>query len=132
MRALRDTRGLDGGLVALRDGLGKSWSQTVVAVVTEFGRTAAANGTRGTDHGTASAAILIGGAVNGGRVIADWPGLSKSNLYQGRDLKPTTDMRSLFKGVLSEHFQLPKSLLDGTVFPDSAVATPMRDLIRSS
>ena len=124
--------GLDGGLMALRDGLGKSWSQTVVAVVTEFGRTAATNGTRGTDHGTASAAILIGGAVNGGRVIVDWPGLSKSNLYQGRDLKPTTDMRSLFKGVLSEHFELPRSLLDGSVFPDSAVATPMRDLIRST
>jgi len=123
--------GLDSGLIALRDGLGKAWSKTVVAVVTEFGRTAAVNGTRGTDHGTASAAILLGGAVSGGRVIADWPGLRTSDLYEERDLRPTVDLRSVFKGVLAEHFALPDSLLEETVFPDSRAAQPMRDLTRT-
>jgi uncharacterized protein (DUF1501 family) len=122
--------GLDGGLTTLRDELGGTWSNTVVAVVTEFGRTVAVNGTRGTDHGTASAAILLGGAVNGGRVVADWPGLGRSDLHQNRDLKPTADMRSLFKGVLAEHLSLHASLLDDKVFPDSATARPLRDLIR--
>jgi uncharacterized protein (DUF1501 family) len=122
---------LDGGLMALRDGLGKAWSQTVVAVVTEFGRTAAVNGTRGTDHGTASAAVLLGGAVSGGRVIADWPGLRASDLYDKRDLMPTADLRSVFKGVLQDHLALPDSLLENNVFPDSRAARPMRDLIRS-
>ena len=121
--------GLDGGLTTLRDELGNTWSKTVVAVVTEFGRTVAVNGTRGTDHGTASAAILLGGAVNGGRVVSDWPGLRPRDLYRDRDLNPTADMRSMFKGVLSEHLALPDSLLNKVVFPDSAAAPPMRDLI---
>jgi uncharacterized protein (DUF1501 family) len=123
--------GLDAGLVALRDGLGSTWSDTVVAVVTEFGRTVHVNGTRGTDHGTATAAILLGGAVNGGRVLADWPGLRKSDLYEGRDLMPTTDARSLFKGILADHLEIPDSLLERSVFPDSAVAPPLRNLIRT-
>lgn len=122
--------GLDDGLMALREGLGRAWSKTVVAVVTEFGRTAAVNGTRGTDHGTASAAILLGGAVSGGRVITDWPGLRRSDLYDERDLMPTADLRSVFKGVLGDHLALPDSLLEQTVFPDSRPARPMRDLIR--
>jgi len=122
--------GLDGGLAALRDGLGPAWSSTVVVVVTEFGRTVHVNGTRGTDHGTATAAILLGGAVNGGRVVADWPGLGKADLYAGRDLMPTTDTRSLFKSVLAEHLDIPDSFIDSTVFPDSAAARPIRDLIR--
>ena len=121
--------GLDAGLMTLRDELGNTWSKTVVAVVTEFGRTVAVNGTRGTDHGTASAALLLGGAVNGGRVIADWPGLGKSDLYQERDLMPTNDMRSLFKGVLSEHLSVDNSTLKA-VFPDSAAAPAMQNLIR--
>jgi len=123
--------GLDAGLVALRDGLGSTWSDTVVAVVTEFGRTVHVNGTRGTDHGTATAAILLGGAVNGGRVLADWPGLRKADLYEGRDLMPTTDARSLFKGILADHLEVPDSLLELSVFPDSAVAPLMRNLIRT-
>jgi uncharacterized protein (DUF1501 family) len=122
--------GLDAGLMTLRDELGKVWSKTVVAVVTEFGRTVAVNGTRGTDHGTASAALLLGGAVNGGRVIADWPGLGKSDLYQERDLMPTKDMRSLFKAVLADHLALSDSTLNTAVFPDSVAAPAMRDLIR--
>ena len=123
--------GLDAGLVALRDGLGSAWSDTVVAVVTEFGRTVHVNGTRGTDHGTATAAILLGGAVNGGRVLADWPGLRKADLYEGRDLMPTADARSLFKGILADHLEIPASVLERSVFPDSATAPPMRNLIRS-
>ena len=124
--------GLDAGLVALRDGLGSTWSDTIVAVVTEFGRTVHVNGTRGTDHGTATAAILLGGAVNGGRVLADWPGLRKADLYEGRDLMPTTDARSLFKGILADHLEIPESLLERSVFPDSAAAPLMRNLIRPS
>jgi uncharacterized protein (DUF1501 family) len=123
--------GLDNGLLTLQSGLGDAWSQTIVAVVTEFGRTVAVNGTRGTDHGTASAAILLGGAVAGGRVVTDWPGLGSADLYQGRDLKPTTDMRSVFKAVLAEHLELPETHLESVVFPDSKSAPPMRDIVRS-
>ena len=122
--------GLDGGLAALRDGLGTAWSNTVVAVVTEFGRTVHVNGTRGTDHGTATATILLGGAVDGGRVVADWPGLRSADLYQGRDLMPTTDVRSVFKGVLADHLQLAEAFIDDTVFPGSAAARPLRGLIK--
>jgi len=122
--------GLDAGLVALREGLGSTWSNTLVAVVTEFGRTVHVNGTRGTDHGTATAAMLIGGAVNGGRVLADWPGLGKSDLYDGRDLMPTMDVRSLFKGVLADHLRISGSLLERSVFPDSESAPRQRDLVR--
>jgi len=122
--------GLDAGLVALRESLGSMWSDTVVAVVTEFGRTVHVNGTRGTDHGTATAAILLGGAVNGGRVLSDWPGLGKSDLYEGRDLMPTTDTRSVFKGILADHLEVPRSVIESSVFPNSADAPQMRNLIR--
>ena len=124
-------RGLDEGLAVLKTGLGSNWSHTVVAVVTEFGRTAAVNGTRGTDHGTATAALLLGGAVNGGRVIADWPGLRAGDLYEGRDLYPTTDLRSVFKSVLTDHLLIPSGYIEREVFPDSGKAKPMKDLIRS-
>ncbi len=122
---------LDNGLGRLREGLGDHWSKTVVAVVTEFGRTVHVNGTRGTDHGTGTAAVVLGGAVDGGRVVADWPGLGDSDLYAGRDLRPTRDLRSLFKGLLADHLGLPQGFLDEVVFPDSAKVAPMRDLIRS-
>ena len=120
---------LDEGLLELRNELGAVWDKTVVMVVTEFGRTVKVNGTRGTDHGTATAALLLGGAVNGGKVMADWPGLSASNLYEGRDLYPTTDVRSLFKGVLTEHLSLPETFVEREVFPDSAAARPIRDIV---
>jgi uncharacterized protein (DUF1501 family) len=123
--------GLDASLKALQKGLGDSWSQTVVAVVTEFGRTVHVNGTRGTDHGTATAAILLGGALDGGRVLTDWPGLGKSDLYEGRDLRATSDTRSLFKGLLAEHLELPSAFLERSVFPDSSSATAMRGLIKT-
>ena len=90
-------RNLDAAIVALQTSLGDAWASTIVAVVTEFGRTVAINGTRGTDHGTASCAFLCGGAVDGGRVIADWPGLATGSLHDGRDLRPTTDLRGVFQ-----------------------------------
>ena len=121
---------LDTGLRNLQHGLGDSWEKTAIVVVTEFGRTVHANGTRGTDHGTATAALLLGGAVNGGRVIADWPGLGNNDLYAARDLRPTADIRSLFKGVLGQHLGISDSLLEETVFPDSSTASAMRNLIR--
>jgi uncharacterized protein (DUF1501 family) len=123
--------GLDAGLIALRDGLGDTWSDTVVAVVTEFGRTVRPNGTRGTDHGTATAALLLGGAVEGGRVLADWPGLGKTELFEGRDLKPTMDVRGLFKAVLADHLRIPDKVIELSVFPDSSAAAQVRDVIRA-
>jgi uncharacterized protein (DUF1501 family) len=101
----------------------------VVAVVTEFGRTARINGTEGTDHGTATIALLAGGALKGGRVIADWPGLKDADLYQGRDLKPTTDLRAVLKGVLRDHVRVDEKALARAVFPDSAAVKPMDGLI---
>ncbi|MGB5625552.1 MAG: DUF1501 domain-containing protein, partial [Woeseiaceae bacterium] len=120
---------LDAGLVNLHAGLGETWRQTVVAVVTEFGRTVHVNGTRGTDHGTGTAAVLAGGAIKGGRVIADWPGLAPKDLYENRDLRPTTDIRSVFKGVLKDHLGISAVTIEREVFPGSAPAKPMRDLI---
>ena len=122
---------LDAGLAALRGELGPAWQDTAVLLVTEFGRTAAINGTRGTDHGTATVALLLGGAVAGGRVIADWPGLSSRALYQGRDLAPTLDLRSVLKGLLAEHLAVPAPALEQVVFPDSAAARPLRGLTRA-
>jgi uncharacterized protein (DUF1501 family) len=102
-----------------------------VLLVTEFGRTAAINGTRGTDHGTATAAFLIGGAVQGGRVIADWPGLAERALYQGRDLTPTLDLRSVLKGVMAEHLLIPSRALEASVFPDSGAVRLLSGLMRT-
>jgi uncharacterized protein (DUF1501 family) len=122
---------LDAGLRTLKEQLGPVWRDTAVLVATEFGRTAATNGTRGTDHGTGAAAFLVGGAVQGGRVIADWPGLSAADLYEGRDLKPTLDIRSVMKGVLSEHVRVPTKALEKDVFPDSTKAKPLTGLLRA-
>ena len=115
-------RQLDTGLAALRDGLLASgtWCRTVVVVATEFGRTVAINGTLGTDHGSGGAAFVLGGAVNGGRVIADWPGLAARDRFEGRDLKVTTDLRAVLKGVLADHLQVPARRLATEVFPGSA------------
>jgi len=122
---------LDAALSALAAGLGPVWNDTAVLLATEFGRTVAENGTRGTDHGTATAAYLLGGAVNGGRVVADWPGLSPRQLYQDRDLRPTLDLRSVMKGLLAEHLQVPERALESSVFPDSRAARPLTGLLRA-
>jgi uncharacterized protein (DUF1501 family) len=118
-------------LRTLKESLGPVWRKTVVLVATEFGRTAAINGTRGTDHGTGAAAFLLGGAVNGGRVIADWPGLSRANLLENRDLKPTRDLRSVMKGVLHDHLGVASAALDAKVFPSSASAPAFTGLLRA-
>lgn len=123
---------LDQGLETLRTSLGAAWKDTAMLVVTEFGRTVAVNGTRGTDHGTATCAFLTGGAVAGGRVIADWPGLANSDLYQQRDLKPTLDLRSVFKGILAAHLGASETSLETKVFPDSRRAKPLEGLLREA
>ncbi|WP_436212378.1 DUF1501 domain-containing protein [Bradyrhizobium sp. LjRoot220] len=121
--------GLDGALAEFENGLGPRWRDTVVVVVTEFGRTARINGTAGTDHGTGTVALLAGGAVKGGRVITDWPGLKPANLYQARDLAPTTDLRAIMKGVLQDQFGLAERVLAATVFPDSGSVRPLKGLV---
>jgi uncharacterized protein (DUF1501 family) len=113
-------RTLDAALAALRESLGTAWSRCVVLVATEFGREVAANGTMGSDHGTGGAAFVLGGAVAGGRVIADWPGLAKSQRHEGRDLRITTDLRAAMKTVLADHLQLATAAIESTVLPGSA------------
>ena len=122
-------RALDAGLRTLKESLGTVWDHTAVLVATEFGRTAAVNGTRGTDHGTGAAALLLGGAVRGGRVLADWPGLAPQSLYAGRDLKPTSDLRSVMKSMLRDHLQVPQRHIDAQVFPDSMGAPYIDGLV---
>jgi uncharacterized protein (DUF1501 family) len=124
-------KGLDTLLAALKTGLGPDWSNTLVIVATEFGRTAAPNGTGGTDHGTASAAMLLGGAVDGGRIVADWPGLSHAALYEGRDLKPTADLDALIATALAEHYGLEPARVAGALFPGASKPRVMPKLIRA-
>jgi uncharacterized protein (DUF1501 family) len=113
--------GLDAAIQSLHDGLGTAWKDTIIVVVTEFGRTARENGTNGTDHGMATCALFLGGAVKGGRVLADWPGLAEKDLFQNRDLKPTTDLRVLLKGVLRDHLGVPDGALGTKIFPETAL-----------
>ena len=122
---------LDAGLREFRAALGPVWRNTAILLATEFGRTAASNGTRGTDHGTGSAAFLLGGAIEGGRVHCDWPSLGSSALYEGRDLKPTLDLRAAIKGVLHEQLKVSDRALDTAVFPDSAGIRRIDGLIRA-
>ena len=120
---------LDVALAAIETNMGDAWRETVVAVITEFGRTARINGTNGTDHGTGTVALLVGGALRGGRVVADWPGLKQAQLYEGRDLKPTTDLRAVLKGLLRDHLRVEERALATTVFPDSAGVAPIGGLV---
>jgi uncharacterized protein (DUF1501 family) len=114
----------------LRAGLADVWSNTVILVLTEFGRTVRMNGTGGTDHGTATAAFLMGGAIAGGRVLADWPGLAAGQLFENRDLQPTLDIRAVTKGVLGPHLGISSTGL-ATVFPNSENVTPRTGLLRT-
>jgi uncharacterized protein (DUF1501 family) len=120
---------LDGAIAAIETEMKDAWRETVVAVITEFGRTARINGTEGTDHGTATIALLAGGALKGGRVIADWPGLKPGNLHDGRDLKPTTDLRAVLKGLLKDHLRVDENVLASKVFPESAGVKPTAGLV---
>lgn len=119
---------LDAGLVALKTALGEAWKQTAILVITEFGRTARINGTGGTDHGTGGVAFVLGGSVAGGKVRADWPGIGPGKLFEDRDLAPTTDVRSVAKGLLAGHLGLSATELE-QVFPGSSGAAPMRGLL---
>jgi uncharacterized protein (DUF1501 family) len=121
--------GLDAAIRALESGMGPAWKDTIVAIVTEFGRTARVNGTQGTDHGMATVALLAGGAVKGGRILADWPGLGEAALYEGRDLAPTRDLRAVLKGVLRDHLGVPNGALGASIFPDSAKAKALDGLV---
>jgi len=120
---------LAGGLDALAKAMGPAWRETVVVAVSEFGRTVAANGTGGTDHGTGGVAFVLGGRVAGGRVLGQWPGLDGALLYQGRDLRPTTDLRAVFKAVLGDHLGMSRADLDTIVFPQSSAVPPLAGLI---
>ena len=120
---------LDAALAAVETNMGPAWRETVVALITEFGRTARINGTDGTDHGTGTVALLAGGALKGGRVVADWPGLKSANLYENRDLKPTTDLRAVLKGLLKDHLRADDRALAQNVFPGSESVRPMAGLV---
>jgi uncharacterized protein (DUF1501 family) len=128
-RLTRPLKQLDAGLVALKTALGPAWAQTAVLVMTEFGRTARVNGTKGTDHGTGTVAFVVGGVVAGGRVRATWPGLGPDQLFENRDLAPTTDLRAVAKGMLAAHLGLDGGAL-GRVFPGSDGVGPMAGLIQ--
>jgi uncharacterized protein (DUF1501 family) len=123
---------LDGALAAAKENMGPAWRETVIVLVTEFGRTARINGTLGTDHGTATIALLVGGALKGGRVIADWPGLKPAQLLESRDLKPTIDVRAVLKGVLKDHLRADERVLTADVFPSSTDVKPIGGLIASA
>jgi uncharacterized protein (DUF1501 family) len=124
-------RGLDGLIGALKAGLGADWATTLVLVATEFGRTAAPNGTGGTDHGTGAMAMLLGGAVAGGRVIADWPGLGQAALHEGRDLRPTMDLDALIASAVAQHYRLDHARTARALFPNLAGTRPVAGLIRA-
>jgi uncharacterized protein (DUF1501 family) len=120
---------LDGAIAAIETNMGDAWRESVVAVITEFGRTARINGTDGTDHGTGTAALLAGGALKGGRVVADWPGLKEANLHEKRDLKATTDLRAVLKGLLRDHLRVEEAALASKVFPESSAVKPVTGLL---
>ena len=124
-------KGLDSLVGAMKTGLGADWSNTLILVATEFGRTAAPNGTGGTDHGTASAAMLLGGAVKGGRVLSDWPGLAPASLYENRDLKPTLDLDVLIANAVSQHYGLELGRTYSTLFPEGAPPRRVEGLVRT-
>ena len=125
----RQLESLDAALEGLAHAMERVWKDTVIVVATEFGRAVRMNGTSGSDHGTASLALLVGGGVRGGRVITDWPGLGEAQLHEKRDLRPTTDLRAVLKGVLQGQFGLDDRVLSQVVFPDSAAVHPLRDLV---
>ena len=120
---------LDGALDSLATTMAPVWDDTVIAVMTEFGRTARINGNEGTDHGTATTAFLLGGAVKGGRVLADWPGLKQNQLFEDRDLFPSLDLRGVLKGALRDHLGIAERDLATKVFPDSIGIKPIDGLI---
>ncbi|WP_242126623.1 DUF1501 domain-containing protein [Sphingobium sp. Sx8-8] len=127
-RLASQLKGLDLLLAALKEGMGAAWASTTVLIATEFGRTAAANGTGGTDHGTGAVAMLVGGAVRGGRIVAEWPGLAPSQLYESRDLRPTLELDSLIAGTAAASLGLDPEQVSRTLFRDRVVR-PLTGLV---
>ena len=127
-RLYENLSGLAEGFDALAQNLGASWQDTVVIATTEFGRTVAVNGTNGTDHGTGTVMFVIGGAVRGGRLYGDWPGLAQ--LEENRDLRVATDSRSIAKGILRDHLGIDAAGL-AKVFPDATAVKPAEGLLRA-
>ncbi|MDR6820099.1 uncharacterized protein (DUF1501 family) [Neorhizobium sp. 2083] len=121
--------GLDNALAAFEQELGPVWKDTAILVATEFGRTARINGTEGTDHGTGTTAFLAGGAIRGGRVITDWPGLKEAQLHDARDLAATTDLRAIIKGVATDLLGANAGHLRDVVFPGSENVQAAKGLI---
>lgn len=130
-RLATQLRNLDNLLAGLHEGLGAAWDKTVILVATEFGRTVAANGTGGTDHGTGAVAMMVGGAVQGGRIVSDWPGLASANLLDGRDLKPTLALDALVTAACAESFAFEPERLATVLFPHGARAKPVPRLLRA-
>jgi uncharacterized protein (DUF1501 family) len=127
-RLARLLKGLDASIRAFQSGLGPIWDETILMVVTEFGRTVAINGSQGTDHGTASVCLMAGGRLRpkaGSTIYGDWPGLSASKLYEGRDLYPTTDLRALFMGVVEVQYGLDQAQMSKTLFPGADIVKPL-------
>ena len=123
---------LDDALASIKDNMGAAWRETVVVLITEFGRTARINGSKGTDHGTATVALAVGGALKGGRVVAEWPGLKPANLLEDRDLRATIDLRAVLKGLLRDHLRADEGMLAADVFPGSEQIKPMAGLVVSA
>ncbi len=119
----RALRRLGDSIIALRDGLGPNWEKTTVLAMTEFGRTARENGSGGTDHGTAGALLMAGGAIKGGRVYGEWPGLEESQLYAGRDLMPLRDIRAYSGWAMRNLFGIEGGMLEKTIFPGLDLGT---------
>ncbi|WP_293876644.1 MULTISPECIES: DUF1501 domain-containing protein [unclassified Sphingomonas] len=130
-RLAAQLKGLDAMIGALQAGLGPVWDDTLVLVATEFGRTVAVNGTGGTDHGTGTAAMLFGGTVKGGRVVADWPGLAAASLYEARDLRPTMQLDAFIGGAVADHFAVDPARAMAALFPASARTAATGGLLRS-
>lgn len=108
---------LETAILTLRHDLGRNWGKTAVLAMTEFGRTARMNGTSGTDHGTGGLMLLAGGAIAGGSVMGRWPGLGESDLFEGRDLMPTDDIRRYAAWAMHGLFGVERSQLGQSVFP---------------
>ena len=128
-RLAAQLKGLDGMIGALQAGLGPLWNDTMVLVATEFGRTVAVNGTGGTDHGTGTAAMLLGGAVRGGRVLADWPGLAQAALFEGRDLRPTMQLDAFIGGAVAGHFGVEPKRAMAALFPETKGTAAVSGLV---
>lgn len=112
LRRLADT------ILTLQRELGAAiWQKTTIVAMTEFGRTVRVNGTGGTDHGTGGAMVLAGGAIRGGRVYGDWPGLREVDLFQRRDLMPTRDVRAPVAWLMRGLTGLDVTTLENMVFP---------------